>query len=505
MRIDLPGTRDLGFDEGTIFERSAEGRDGASLPALDVPDADPAARLPRELLRDPERGVEGLPEVSEVDVVRHFTRLSRWNYAIDLGLYPLGSCTMKYNPKVNEEAAKLPGFAQLHPYLPEELAQGALELMWRLERALAEITGMARVTLQPAAGAHGELTGVMMIRAYHEAQGRARRKVLIPDSAHGTNPASSAIVGYQVVPIKSGPRGVVEPEAVAAVMDDEVAALMLTNPNTLGLFEEHILEIAEIVQGKGGLLYLDGANMNALMGVAKPGHMGVDVIQLNLHKTFSTPHGGGGPGSGAVGVSARLEPFLPTPVVEKEGDRFRFDFDRPQSIGRVKAYYGNFLTLVRAYTYICTLGGPGLTEASRTAILHANYIRAGLRGVYDLPFDRPCMHEVVFTDRWQKSRHDVTTLDIAKRLIDYGFHPPTVYFPLVVAGALMIEPTETESKASLDGFIEAMRRIAEEAAREPQTVKGAPHSTRLRRLNETRAAREPRLTALSRPPDAKAG
>ncbi|HWP34087.1 MAG TPA: aminomethyl-transferring glycine dehydrogenase subunit GcvPB [Thermodesulfobacteriota bacterium] len=498
MAIDLPGVGDFGFDEGTIFERSAPGREGASLPALDVPEADPAARIPAALLREPAAGVEGLPEVSEVDVVRHFTRLSQWNFAIDLGLYPLGSCTMKYNPKLNEEAARLPGFATLHPYLPEELVQGALELMWRLERALAEITGMAAVTLQPAAGAHGELAGVMMIRAYHEAQGRPRRKVLIPDSAHGTNPASSAIAGYEVVPLRSGPRGVVEPEAVAAAMDDDVAALMLTNPNTLGLFEEHILEIAELVHGKGGLLYLDGANLNALMGIAKPGDMGVDVIQLNLHKTFSTPHGGGGPGAGPVGVSAPLVPFLPVPVVVKDGERFRLDTDRPRSIGRVRAYYGNFLTLVRAYAYICTMGGEGLAEASRTAILHANYLRARLRDLYDLPFDRPCMHEVVFTDKWQKSRYGVTTLDIAKRLIDYGFHPPTIYFPLVVAGALMIEPTETESKASLDGFVEAMRRIAEEAAREPETVKRAPHTARLRRLNETRAAREPRLTALPR-------
>ena len=497
-RMDQPGVTHLGFDEGTIFERSVEGREGASLPALDVPDADPARTIPAALLREPSAGVEGLPEVSEVDVVRHFTRLSTWNYAIDLGFYPLGSCTMKYNPKVNEEAARLPGFAQIHPYLPEDLVQGALELMWHLERQLAEITGLARVTLQPAAGAHGELTGVLMIRAYHEAQGKPRKKVLVPDSAHGTNPASSAMAGYEVVTIKSGPRGVVEPEAVAAAMDDEVAALMLTNPNTLGLFEEHILEIGEIVKGKGGLLYLDGANTNALMGIAKPGDMGVDVMQMNLHKTFSTPHGGGGPGSGAVGVSARVEPFLPVPLVAKEGDRYRFDFDRPKSIGRIKAFYGNFLTLVRAYTYICSMGADGLTEASRTAILHANYLRAKLRGTYELPYDRPCMHEVVFTDKLQKSRYNVTTLDIAKRLIDYGFHPPTVYFPLVVPGALMIEPTETESLASLDGFVDAMKKIADEAANSPDTVRQAPHSTRLKRLNETRAAREPRLTALRR-------
>jgi glycine dehydrogenase subunit 2 len=496
--MDRPGTRDLGFDELTLFERSVEGREGASLPVPDVPEVDASRAIPRALLREPSAGVEGLPEVSEIDVVRHFTRLSTWNYAIDLGMYPLGSCTMKYNPKVNEEAAKIPGFALLHPYLPEELVQGALELMWRLERALAEITGLSRVTLQPAAGAHGELAGVMMIRAYHEAQGRPRARVLVPESAHGTNPASSAMVGYQVVPIKNGPRGVVEPAAVAAAMDEDVAAIMVTNPNTLGLFEEHIVEIAEVVRGKGGLVYLDGANTNALMGIAKPGHMGVDVMQMNLHKTFSTPHGGGGPGSGAVGVSARVEPFLPTPVVEKDGDRFRLDHDRPKSVGRVKAFFGNFLTLVRAYTYICTMGADGLTEASRAAILHANYLRARLKGTYDLPFDRPCMHEVVFTDRLQKGRHDVTTLDIAKRLIDYGFHPPTVYFPLVVAGALMIEPTETESLQSLDGFVDAMRKIAEEAAREPETLRTAPHTTRLRRLNETRAAREPRLTALKK-------
>ncbi len=496
--MDQPGTTGLAFDEGTIFERSVEGREGASLPVLDVPEADPLRTIPAALLREAGGGVEGLPEVSEVDVVRHFTRLSTWNYAIDLGFYPLGSCTMKYNPKVNEEAARLPGFALLHPYLPAALAQGALELMWHLERQLAEITGLARVTLQPAAGAHGELTGVLMIRAYHEAQGKPRKKVIVPDSAHGTNPASSAMAGYEVVTVKSGPRGVVEPAAVAAVMDDEVAALMMTNPNTLGLFEEHILEIGRIVKGKGGLLYLDGANTNALMGVAKPGDMGVDVMQMNLHKTFSTPHGGGGPGSGAVGVSARVEPFLPTPLVAKDGDRYRLDEGRPQTIGRMKAFFGNFLTLVRAYTYICTLGADGLTEASRTAILHANYLRARLKGTYDIPYDRPCMHEVVLSDRIQKGQHDVTTLDIAKRLIDYGFHPPTVYFPLVVPGALMIEPTETESLQSLDGFIDAMKKIAGEAAKSPDIVHGAPHSTRLKRLNETRAAREPKLTALEK-------
>jgi glycine dehydrogenase subunit 2 len=481
--------RGLVFNEPLIFERSSPGRVAHSLPACDVPALRPERAVPRRFLRD---DIPGFPEVSELDVVRHFTRLSQWNYGIDTGMYPLGSCTMKYNPKVNEEAARLPGFARAHPYLPEALAQGALQLMWELERDLAEISGMARVTLQPAAGAHGELTGIMMIRAYHAARGNPRKKVLVPDSAHGTNPASSAICGYQVVPIKSGPRGTVEPGGVAEAMDEDVAAIMVTNPNTLGLFEEHIEEIARVLHAKGGQVYCDGANMNALLGIARPGDMGIDVIQYNLHKTFSTPHGGGGPGAGPVGVRRHLVPYLPAPTVEKDGGRYRLDFDRPRSIGRVRAFHGNFGILVRAYAYIRSLGPDGLRRISETAILNANYIQHHLKDVYDLPYDRPCKHECVLSDARQ-APHNVKTLDIAKRLMDYGFHPPTIYFPLIVHGALMIEPTESESRETLDEFIAAMRAIAEEAAASPEAVRGAPHLPKVSRLNEVKAAREPNL------------
>jgi len=481
--------RGLVFNEPLIFERSSPGREAHSLPACDVPAIRPERAIPRKYLRD---DIPGCPEVGELDVVRHFTRLSQWNYGIDTGMYPLGSCTMKYNPKLNEEAARIPGFAKAHPYLPEALAQGALQLMWELERDLAEISGMARATLQPAAGAHGELTGMMMIRAYHAARGNPRKKVLVPDSAHGTNPASSAICGYQVVPLKSGPRGTVEPRAVAEAMDDEVAAIMVTNPNTLGLFEEHIEAIARILHAQGGQVYCDGANMNALLGLARPGDMGIDVIQYNLHKTFSTPHGGGGPGAGPVAVKAHLLPYLPVPTVEKRGERFTLDLDRPRSIGRVRAFCGNFGILVRAYAYIRSLGPDGLRRISETAILNANYVQHHLKDVYELPYDRPCMHECVFSDARQ-APHDVKTLDIAKRLMDYGFHPPTIYFPLIVHGALMIEPTESESRETLDEFIAAMRAIAEEAATSPELLHQAPHLPKVSRMNEVKAAREPNL------------
>jgi len=476
------GTRGLVLNEKLIFEHSDPGRKGYSLPELDVP----SASLPPELVRDE---VQGFPELSEVDVVRHFTRLSTWNYGVDSGFYPLGSCTMKYNPKVNEAAARLPGLAAVHPAIPEHLAQGALELMHRLQEALAEISGFPAVTLQPAAGAHGELAGMLMIRAYHESQGHSRKKVLIPDTAHGTNPASATLCGYEVVPLSSD--GVLSPAAVAELMDEEVAALMVTNPNTLGLFESQIREICDIVHGKGGLVYCDGANLNALMGIARPGDMGIDVMHFNLHKTFSTPHGGGGPGAGPVGVTERLSPFLPVPVVVREGDNFRLDEERPRSIGRMKAFYGNFGIMLRAWAYILSMGAPGLKRASEMAVLNANYVRARLEGSYHLPHTTRSLHEVVFSDR--DLGGDCHTLDVAKRLIDYGYHPPTIYFPLVVKGAIMIEPTETESKEVLDEFCDAMIAIAREAGENPDLLHDAPLKTRTRRLDETAAARNPRL------------
>jgi glycine dehydrogenase subunit 2 len=483
------GAQGLVFNEPLIFEQGSPGRVGYSLPPCDVPEKPPETLIPPHLLRGP---IPGLPEVSEVDVVRHYTRISQWNFGIDLGFYPLGSCTMKYNPRVNEDMVRLPGFAKAHPYLPDALAQGALELLWELERYLAEISGLDRVSLHPSAGAHGELTGVMMIRAYHQSKGNPRRKIIIPESAHGTNPASSALCGYQVVPVKSGPRGVVEPAAVAAVMDDQVAAVMITNPNTLGLFEEHIAEIAAIVHAKGGQVYCDGANLNAIMGVTRPGDWGVDVIQINLHKTFSQPHGGGGPGAGPVAVRKHLAPFMPVPTVEKTGDSYALDFDRPKSIGKVRSFAASFGVMVRAYAYIRSLGAAGLTQVAETAVLNANYIMHQLKGAYHLPYDRLCKHECVFSDAIQL-RNDVKTLDIAKRLMDYGFHPPTIYFPLIVSGALMIEPTETESKETLDQFIAAMQEIAREAREEPEVVRAAPHKPRVSRMDETRAARQPIL------------
>src|SRR5262245_1781762 len=470
------------LEEGTIFERSSPGRIGFELPPLDVPrqvPTDYARRKPAEL-----------PEVSELDVVRHFTRLSSWNYAIDLGTFPLGSCTMKYNPRVNEEVARIPGFSRIHPYEPEELVQGALQLMYELERYLAEISGMDRVTLQPAAGAHGELTGLLMIGAYHASKGNRRRKVILPDSAHGTNPASSALCGYQVIELKSSKEGVVDPQAVAEVMDEDVAALMTTNPNTLGIFEKHILSVSDIVHRKGGLVYCDGANLNALVGIARPGDMGFDVIQFNLHKTFSTPHGGGGPGAGPVGVKASLVPFLPVPVVETDGDRYRLEYNRPQSIGRVRAFYGNFGMLVRAYTYIRTLGPDGLRRMAETAVLNANYLLHRIKNFYEVPYPEPPLHECVVSDKHQLE-HGVKALDIAKRLIDYGYHPPTIYFPLIVKGALMLEPTESEGRERIDRLAEALIQIAQEAEKEPETVLHAPTKTVVSRLNETKAAREP--------------
>jgi glycine dehydrogenase subunit 2 len=436
-----------------------------------------------------------MPTLGELEVVRHFTRLSVWNYGIDTGFYPLGSCTMKYNPKSSEALARLPGFANAHPLLPAELCQGSLELMYELERALSEISGFAATTLAPAAGAQGELTGVMMIRAYHVARGNARKKVLIPDTAHGTNPATSALNGYEVVQLASGPDGRLHPEAVAAAMDEDVAAIMITNPNTLGIFETHIAEIARIVHAKGGLVYGDGANLNALLGVARPGDMGFDVMQFNLHKTFATPHGGGGPGSGPVAVSKDLVPFLPMPLVVKEGERYRLVTERrerPQTIGKLREFHGNFGMFVRALALIREWGPEGVKATAQLAVLNANYVRAKLEDVYHLPYDTDSLHEVVFTDRNLKPT-GVTTMDVAKRLIDHGFHPPTVYFPLVVQGALMIEPTETESKETLDRFIDGMRAVAEQAKADPGALKASPAKPVRARLDETRAARKPVL------------
>ncbi len=494
---DSIGTTGLVMNEPLIFERFSEGKRGLCIPASDVWDVRPEDVIPADLLRT---DIEGFPEVSEVDVVRHFTRLSQWNYGVDTGFYPLGSCTMKYNPKVNEDIARLSGFARIHPYQPESLSQGALQLMYDLERYLDEISGMDAVTLQPAAGAQGELCGMLMIAAYFAKTGKPRRKVIIPDTAHGTNPASVTLAGLTAVPVKTGPEGILTPDAVRAVMDEDTAGIMITNPNTLGLFEMNVKEIAAIVHERGGYVYCDGANMNALLGVARLGDMGVDVVHMNLHKTFSTPHGGGGPGAGPVGVKKELEPFLPIPRVIKvlhpssliphpSETEYSLSLDHPDSIGRLRAFYGNFGVLVRAYAYIRAMGPEGLKEAGEMAVLNANYVKEGLRSHYHLPYDQPCLHESVFTDKIQAEK-EVHTIDIAKRLMDYGFHPPTVYFPLVVHDAIMIEPTESEDKAGLDGFIDAMKRIAEE---EPELVKSAPHKTRVGRLDEAKAARNPVL------------
>jgi glycine dehydrogenase subunit 2 len=477
-------------NERVIFEKGSPGRRAFDLPELDVPRKPIAEFIDPSLLRD---DIPGMPELSEVDVIRHFTRLSTWNYHIDLGLYPLGSCTMKYNPKINERVARLEGFALSHPYLPAGDIQGALEIQKTLETCLSEITGMDAVTLQPAAGAHGELTGILMIRAYHELRGNPRKKILIPDSAHGTNPASAAISGYVVETVPSNQQGMVDVDRLAEIVNEDVAAIMITNPNTLGVFETQIAEIAELLHSRGALVYMDGANLNAMMGITRPGDFGIDVLHLNLHKTFTTPHGGGGPGAGPVAVKRTLEPFLPYPVVAKDSSgRYAFDNDRPNSIGKIKAYNGQFGMHVRALCYILANGAAGLREVSEVAVLNANYIRAKLNSAYALPYDSPSLHEVVFSDRLQAPQ-DVHVWDIGKRLMDYGFHPPTVSFPLIVPGAIMIEPTETESKQELDAFIEAMLAIAKEAAEQPEKVKTSPHTTRVGRIDEAAAARRPVL------------
>lgn len=475
-------------DQTLIFEIGQSGRRAFTLPELDVPEAslDELGQYEREQNAR-------LPEVSEVDVIRHFTALSTRNHGVDSGFYPLGSCTMKYNPKRNERAARMPGFANIHPYQPLSTVQGALELMYRLQEDLAEMTGMDAVSLEPAAGAQGEFTGLMMIAAYHRQRGESRDKVIVPDSAHGTNPASVTMAGLKAITIPSNPDGSVDLEALKNVVGTDTAALMLTNPSTLGLFETHIREIAEIVHEAGGLLYYDGANANAILGYARPGDMGFDVVHLNLHKTFSTPHGGGGPGAGPVGVKSRLLPYLPVPtVVQTESGTYAFDSNRPDSIGKVKGFYGNFGVLVRAYSYIRTLGPEGLKKVSEHAVLSANYLMRRLQGAYDLPFDAVCKHEFVLSGKKQK-KQGVRTLDIAKRLLDFGVHPPTIYFPLIVEECLMIEPTESESKETLDAFAEIMLQIAEEAATTPEVVTEAPHLTVVGRLDEVTAARNPVL------------
>lgn len=479
------GTTGLILNEPLLWEKGKRGRSGFSLPRRDVAPSPLDAEL---------RG-EGpdFPDLSEVDVVRHYTRLSTWNFGVDTGMYPLGSCTMKYNPKTNERQASLPGFAGAHPLLPTNLQQGALKLISELEQYLAEITGMDAVTLQPAAGAQGELTGMLLMHAYHQSKGSPRSKIIIPDTAHGTNPASAALCGYQPVPVKSNEQGILSPNSIVELMDDDTAGIMVTNPNTLGLFEENIKKIAEVVHSKGGLVYGDGANMNAVMGIVRMGDIGIDALHLNLHKTFSTPHGGGGPGSGPVCVKSHLEPFLPVPrVIEKE-NRFLLSEDFPDSIGKLHALYGNFGVMVKAYNYIRSMGPENLKKASQLAVLNANYVKEMLRGVLHLAYDRPCMHECVFSDRLQKEQK-ITTLEMAKRLMDYGFHPPTIYFPLVVNGAIMIEPTETESKENIDEFVEAVKSIVNEAKEAPELVREAPKKCKVKRMDETAAARRPCLS-----------
>jgi len=474
-------------DMELIFEKSRPGRSGYDIPSCDVPERPLEELIGLEFLRDE----LNLPELSELEVVRHYTALSRRNFGVDTGFYPLGSCTMKYNPKINEELVKHPEWEMLHPYNPPQWSQGSLRVMYELRLFLCEIFGMADFSLQPAAGAHGELTGMMICKKYFERKGERRKRVLVPDTAHGTNPASSALCGFEVATVKSDTDGNISLDHLRQMMTEEVAALLLTNPNTLGLFERNIEEIADIVHVKGGILYGDGANANAFLGWCRPGDLGFDIIQVNLHKTFSTPHGAGGPGSGPVGVAPHLVDFLPVPRVVREGDTYALKDDYPHTIGRVRSFYGNFSVLLRAYAYIRSLGAEGLKKVAAAAVINANYLRARLKPFFDLPYDRFCMHECVFTGRRQLKASGVRTAHMAKRLIDYGFHPPTVYFPLIVPEAIMIEPTETESREVLDRFCEAMISIAREAEEEPEKVKNAPWTTPVKHLDEVLAAREP--------------
>jgi glycine cleavage system P protein (glycine dehydrogenase) subunit 2 len=468
-----------------IYEKSRPGRRGSSLPQHDLPRVEP----PEELRRaTPPR----LPELSEPELVRHFTELSTRTFGIDTGFYPLGSCTMKHNPRVNERVANLPGFRDLHPHQDEEGAQGALDLMWRLQEILAEVAGLDAVSLQPAAGSQGELTGLMLMRAYFADRGEERDTVVTADTAHGTNPASVTMGGYKLAKVETDARGNLDVEHLREIVNERTAGLMLTNPSTLGLFDENIVEVARIFHDAGALLYYDGANLNAVCGISRPGDMGFDIVHYNLHKTFSQPHGGGGPGGGPVAVRKTLEPFLPVPAVVREGERFGLDYDRPKSIGKVRGFGGPFGVFVRSYAFI-RMYGPRLKEMSEVAVLNANYLLARLRDAYDLPYDRLCMHEFVLSARGLKREHGVTALDVAKRLMDYGFHPPTIYFPLVVPEALMIEPTETEAKETLDAFVDAMLAIAREAAEAPELLKDAPHARPVRRLDEVKAAKQPIL------------
>ncbi len=483
----------------TIFERSVEGRRAGSVPATDVPERPLEELIPASLRR--ERGAE-LPEVSEPEIVRHYNRISRRNFDLDTGPYPLGSCTMKHNPRLNERVAALPGHARLHPAQTPKRAQGALELMWRLERALSEICGLEHVSLQPSAGSHGELAGLLLTRAYHADRGEERPRVLTPDTAHGTNPASVTMAGYEVVKVATDERGGVDVDDLRSKVDESVACLMLTNPNTLGVFDENIREIAELVHSSGATLYYDGANLNAIMGRSRPGDMGFDIVHVNLHKSFSQPHGGGGPGAGPIAVSERIEPYLPVPRVVRSGGgngavpSYDFDYSQPKSIGRLRGFAGNFGVFVRSYAYIRSLGGDGLTEASETAVLNANYLLARLRegraGRYlPLAFDRTCMHEFVLSGAPAKRELGVKTLDVAKRLLDFGFHPPTIYFPLLVDEALMVEPTETETREALDALADAFDEILAEAESDPEIARNAPYTTPVRRLDEASASRRP--------------
>ena len=486
----MKSPREAGFvEEPLVFEKRKD-RSGFSLPPAEVEERAAKDLLPSDLVRET---ISEMPQLSELEVIRHFTRISQWNHSIDTAFYPLGSCTMKYNPKINERTAAFPGFAFTHPEQPESAIQGNLELLYLLQEYLCEIFGMDAISLQPAAGAQGEMTGMMMVRAcLLKRDGNPRKKILIPHSAHGTNPASAALCGYEIVELAANDRGCLDIRALEAAMNDDIAALMITNPNTVGLFEEEILRIAQILHAKGGFVYLDGANMNAVVGVARPGDFGADVMHLNLHKTFSTPHGGGGPGAGPVLVKSALEPFLPVPRVIKKDQNFSLSFEHPDSIGKIHSFFGNFRILVRAYTYLLAFGSNHIRNVAELAVLNANYIRVKLKDYYHLPFDRTVMHEVIFSDKNQL-KHDVRTLDIAKRLMDYGFHPPTIYFPLIVPGALMIEPTETESMETLDEFIDAMKKIDEEAKTQPEIVKSSPHTTKISRLDEAEAARRPVL------------
>lgn len=473
--------------EKLIFELSKPGRKSYALPEDTLKDMEITDYIGADYLREEELE---FPEVSELEVVRHYTLLSKKNYSIDSGFYPLGSCTMKYNPKINEDVAANPKFARLHPFQPEDTVQGALEVMYTVQENIKEISGMDAVTLQPAAGAHGELVGLMLIKKYHQMRGdKKRTKIIVPDSAHGTNPASVAVAGFDVVEVPSNKDGSVDIEALKEVLSDEIAGLMLTNPSTLGLFEKHIKEIAELVHEAGGLLYYDGANMNAIMGIVRPGDMGFDVLHYNLHKTFSTPHGGGGPGSGPVACKASLMEYLPVPMVNVDHGRYYLDYNVEHSIGKVKNYFGNFGVVLRAYVYMLSMGSDGLKAASTNAVLNANYMKESLKNHYKVAVDETCMHEVVFAGLKTKT-DKVSTLDVAKRIIDYGYHPPTMYFPLIVEGALMVEPTETESKETLDAYIEVMKQIAEEAKENPELLKDAPHDTPVRRLDEALAARQ---------------